>query len=139
MVVSFMCLLIALVILLGFYGHDRAVMKSTANTLATKAGLWGSRYVSPLIDEVDYEALKAGLQTDLSIVEELGYECLEQRLLLGRVNSVQILKGYLKKHIQVNISVDFKIWNYAFTQEIQSDAVWIDSRDLPRRYKETGE
>ena len=137
-IVSFMCMLIALIVMLGFCVHDCAVMKSTANELAIKASMWGSRYVSPLINEVDYESMKEEMQIEIGSVEDIGYEWLVRRLLYGKVKSVNVFRGILEDNVRVEICVDFKIWNFEFTQNAQSDALWIDSRELPRMNKETG-
>lgn len=137
-IVSFVCMLIALIVMLGFYVHDCAVMKSTANELAIKASMWGSRYVSPVINEVDYESMKEEIQIEMSSVEDIGYEWLGRRLLYGKVKSVHIFRGILEENVRVKICVSFKIWNFEFAQNTQSDAIWIDSRELPRMNKETG-
>ncbi len=138
-IVSFLSLLIAFVVMLGFYGHDRAVAKSTANELAMKASLWGSRYVLSGINEVDYEAMKADESIDICDVESIGYEWLQKRLFIGKVKSVQIFQGILNRNVEVEIYIDFKLWRSMFSQKFRADAVWIDSKELPRINKETGE
>ena len=138
-IVSFLCILIAFVIMLGFYGHDRAVVKSTANELAMKASLWGSRYVLTELNEVDYEAMKADAPIDICDVETIGYEWLQKRLFIGKVKSVQIFQKILNRNVEVEIHIDFKLWRFMFSQNFRADAVWIDSKELPRINKETGE
>ena len=138
-IVSFLCMLIAFVVMLGFYGHDRAVIKSTANEMAMKAGLWGSRYVLTEINEVDYEAMKEEVTIDIRDMEKVAYEWLQKRLFIGKVKSVQIFQGILNRNVQVEIYIDFKLWSSIFSQKFRSDSVWIDSKELPRINKETGE
>ena len=132
-------MIIVLVVMLGFYGHDRSVIRSTANELAIKGNLWGSRYVTPDINEVDYERMKSKEHVDFQIIEKLGSELLDKRLLCGTVKSVEVLQGVLNEDIKVKINVEFRIWNYTFLLETQSDDKWIDSMELPRTYKETGD
>ena len=102
-VVSALCMLIGLTILLGLYGHDRAIIKSTANEMALKGALWKGRYVSPITFEVDYEAMRQN------------------------------------EKVQIEIVVDFKLWRIPVSCTVQSSSHLIESKDLPRNIKETGE
>ena len=50
-IISMIFLATGMVILLGFYGHDRAVMQSTADELSIYGSLWAGRYMQPEIRE----------------------------------------------------------------------------------------
>ena len=138
-VVSMFCMLIACTILLGFYGHDRAVMKSMANDLAFKGALWTGRYVSPTRHEVDYSAMKQGEEMTLDAIETEGYRQLEKRLLCGQIRTIKVYESILKNEVCVEITVDFKLWEIPVSCTVESSSQVIDSDDLPRILEETGE
>lgn len=138
-IVSLICVMIGLIVVLGFYGHDRAVIQTTANELSMMASLWSGRYVSPTIKEVDYEALKQGNKTDLSQVEDNGYQMLQSKLLYGEVQSVDIFRTAWKKSVCVAVVVRFQIWNYEFEYKTESLCRVFDSHDLPRKKIENRE
>lgn len=137
-VISLFCMLIALVIILGFYGHDQAVMKSTANVLAFNASLWKGRYVSMLYDEVDYGALKSKADIDLSLIESKGYEMMEQRLLLGKVQAVRATQTNFGGKVVVEIEAAFDLGKTVI-YTVQSESRVFKSNNLPRNIRETGE
>ena len=138
-VVSCFCMIIAWTILLGFYGHDRAIMKSMANDLALKGALWVGRYVSPMLNEVDYNAMKQKAEVSFETLETDGYMRLQRRLLYGKVQSVRVSEGVSKDKIHVEIVVNFKLWKVPISCTVQSSSRMIKSEDLPRKIKETGE
>lgn len=138
-VVSALCMLISLTILLGFYGHDRAIIKSTANEMALKGALWKGRYVSPITFEVDYGAMRQNEKVSFAQIEALVYDKLEQRLLLGKIRSVQVSEKNFQNRLQIEIVVDFKLWRIPVSCTVQSSSHLIESKDLPRNIKETGE
>ena len=138
-VVSFLCILMSLTILLGFYGHDRAIIKSTANDMAIKGALWRGRYVSPITYEVAYGAMKRKEKVPFDEIEALIYAKLERRLLLGKINSVQVTEKSLQNMLEVEITVDFKLWKIPVSCTVQSSSHLFESKDLPRNIEETGE
>lgn len=136
---SMACVMIALICVFGFYGHDRSVMNTTANELALMASLWTGRYVSPETGEVDYEALKTEMDTDLSRIESRGYQWLNDRLLYGKVQSVRVLPSFLGKRIRVEMVAVFHLYDYEFEYKVQSSFRYFESKDLPRKPEESGE
>lgn len=138
-VVSIACMMIALICVFGFYGHDRSVMNSTANEIVLMASLWKGRYVSPEINEVDYEALKNNMEADLSMIENKGYQWLDERLLYGKVQSVRVFSSFLSKRIRVEMVAGFNLFGYEFEYKVQSSFRYFESEDLPRKPVESGE
>jgi len=137
--VSMACVMIALICVFGFYGHDRSVMNTTANEMVLMASLWKGRYVSPEMSEVDYEALKNKMEIDLSLIENKGYQWLNERLLYGKVKSVRVIPSFLSKRIRVEMVAVFNLYDYEFEYKVQSAFRYFESEDLPRKPVESGE
>ena len=138
-VISVFCMLIVFTILLGFYGHDCAVMKSTANDLAYRAALWTGRFVSPTLDEVDYGALRQNTKVGFDQIESEGYALLEKRLLFGDIRTIQVFQTLLGNQISVEIKADFQLCKFPVSHTVRSESKVFKSKDLPRNIKETGE
>lgn len=132
-IVSFICIIVGIVVMMGFFVHDYAVMQSTADELAVMGSLWSGRYVSPEYKEVDYEALKQKQVTDLKTIEAKGYALLDERLLCGNVQSIAVSKQLFGHCIQVEICTDFELGHYSFDYTVLGESNVFDSRDLPRR------
>ena len=132
-IVSFICFMIGMVILMGFYGHDRMVLQETADELAMYGCLWKSRYVHPELGEVDYEAMLQNTSVSLDEIESRGYDMLHKRLFVGKVQSISVSTNLLGREINVEIQAEFKIGNYQITSNIHGVSVAAFSRDLPRR------
>ena len=125
-----------MIVMFGMYGHDRSVMQSVANQMAQKASLWSGRYVLPEIDEVDYIALKENAAVDLERIENLGYQSLQNRLLCGNLQHIQVGYGLFGKNVQVEIVADFHIGRHRFSVETQASGKVFESEDLPRKKNE---
>ena len=137
-IVSMLCLMIGLVISLGFYCHDLAVLQSGADELAEYAAMWKGRYVQPEIKEVDYERMKASEKVSIQDFEGMGWSLLEERLLWGRVENIAITESLLSGEVRINIEGRFSIGNRSFSSSAQASAYICPSEKLPRRSKEGG-
>ena len=131
-IISMICFIVGLVVLLGFYCHDRMIMQSTADELAMYGSLWSGRYLQPGIREVDYEAMKQGDSPDLQSIEDMGYRMLQGKFLSGQVDQIQVSKNFMGREITVDIRSDFKIFKWTVQCEVTGRSAAFPSEDLPR-------
>lgn len=131
-IISFICLIVALVVGLGFYCHDRMVLQGAADELAMYGSNWVGRYVDPVIKEVDYEGLKYRHPVSFDSLISKGYKMLQGRLLWGKSPQISIEQSYFGKEVEVKINSSFLIGSKAFLCKVSSSACVIRSRDLPR-------
>ena len=133
-IISLICLATGMVILLGFYGHDRAVMQSTADELSIYGSLWAGRYMQPEIREVDYENMKQGGAADFSVIEEMGGRMLQGRLFCGELRSIRATQSLSGREMLIEIQTDFPFGKYEIPCTVKASALVFRSRDLPRKY-----
>ena len=108
LIISIICLVTGLVILFGFYGHDRAVIQSTADKLSRYGSLWAGRYLHPEIREVDYELMKQGGTVDFGVIEDMGCRMLQGRLFCGELRNIRASQSLSGREVQVEIQTDFQ-------------------------------
>ena len=132
LIISFICLVTGLVILFGFYGHDRAVIQSTADKLSRYGSLWAGRYLHPEIREVDYELMKQGGTVDFGVIEDMGCRMLQGRLFCGELRNIRASQSLSGREVQVEIQTDFQIGKYDIPCKVKASSVVFRSRDLPR-------
>lgn len=138
-IISLICLSIGLVIMFGFYGHDRALMQSTADELALYGSLWEGRYAHPKIREVDYETMKREGTVSHETIEAEGYRMLAGRLFCGEVQGINVSKSLSGRELQIEIQSDFQIGRYSVPCTVRASSAVIKSRDLPRKREKTQE
>ncbi len=136
-IVSLICLCIGFVVMLGFYGHDRALMQSTADELALYGSFWEGKYVHPKIREVDYEAMKKAGTVDFDKIEDEGYRMLAGRLFCGKLQKINVSKSLSGRELQIEIYSDFQIGRYNVPCRVRASSVVLRSGDLPRQKQET--
>ena len=134
-IVCLICLIVGSVIMLGFYGHDRALMQSTADELALYGGFWEGKYVHPIIREVDYELMKRNGTISFDVIEEEGYRMLAGRLFCGKLQKINVSKSLSGKELQIEIQSDFQIGKYNGPCTVRASAPVLRSQDLPRQNK----
>lgn len=139
LIISFICLITGLVILLGFYGHDRAVMQSTADELSRYGSLWAGRFLHPEIREVDYELMKQSGTVDFGVIEDMGCRMLQGRLFCGELRSIRASQSLSGREMQVEIQTNFQIGKYEIPCKVRASSVVFRSRDLPRRNQKNQE
>ncbi|MEI3267428.1 MAG: hypothetical protein V8R85_10365 [Frisingicoccus sp.] len=133
-IVCLICLIVGSVIMLGFYGHDRALMQSTADELALYGGFWEGRYAHPKIREVDYELMKRNGTISHETIEEEGYRMLAGRLFCGKLQKLMCPRVFQDKNFKSKFSRIFRLENTAF--RVRSGLRRRHrSQDLPRQNK----
>lgn len=134
-IISTICFIVGLVVLLGFFCHDWAVIKSTADCLAMEGSLWNGRYLQPDIREIDYEAMKQNNHSDLHMLEESGYRDLQSKLFCGKVKDIMVSKSILGREVQVDIAAKFNIFKWEIPCTVSARSIAFFSDDLPRQKK----
>lgn len=138
-IISLICLMTGMVILLGFYGHDRAVMQSTADELSIYGSVWAGRYMQPEIREIDYESMKQNGAVDFSEIEEMGSRMLQGRLFCGQLQSIRAAQSLSGREMLIEIQTDFQLGKYEIPCTVKASALIFRSRDLPRKNEKNQE
>lgn len=132
-IISLICLSIGLVVMVGFYGHDRALLQSTADELALYGSLWEGRYAHPKIREVDYETMKREGTVSHETIEAEGYRMLAGRLFCGEIQEINVSKSLSGKELQIEIQSDFQLGKYSVPCTVRASSMVLKSKDLPRK------
>jgi len=134
-IICCICFITGLIIVAGFYCHDRMVLQSTADELSMYGSFWTGRAVHPGTGEVDYEAMKSSADRMPEVIEEKGYQMLEGKLLWGHVSDISIERSLFGTEILVEIQGGFSVGQRQIDCRVEAAAMIFKSEDLPRRPK----
>ena len=132
-VVSFFCLILWVVLILGFYCYDYAVLQMTSDELSLSAGLWAGRAVHPGTGEVDYTRLKNEVEPDWTDVKSKGMMMLESRLIFAKAETIVITEGLSEDAVNVRIQAYFRMFQREIPCRVESCSKIIHSKELPRK------
>lgn len=138
-IVGLICIITGMMILLGMYCHDRVIMRQAADRAAADGAMWCGNYVSPEIKEVDYEKLKQMASVDVSEGITKVESDLTGALLLGRTESVSLMKTLAGQQVTASVTVNFYFAGRNFTVTEEGRAAVFGSLRFKRKTEKQGD